>query len=170
MKSGHKIRKKITLVTSLFTFWLIMTASFDFFNLITGLLASSLVCYIIWKPLKAEKFLAGAYNKPVTRILYSICFIFVFLKALIYSSFNVASNALTYKLRIEPGVIYYTSELKKDFSLVLLAHYITLTPGTLTINIDSDSKQFCIHCLDKNNPNIISDIKSIEQWLRCISE
>jgi len=59
------------------------------------------------------------------------------------------------KAMLQPCLLYFKSDLKSNAAKVVLANSITLTPGTLTVDLDHDT--FCIHCL---NPSLAEDIDS----------
>ena len=52
------------------------------------------------------------------------------------------------ELEFEPCIIYFKTDLKQQFTKVLLANSITLTPGTITVSLEDDL--YCVHCLDKS--------------------
>ena len=49
---------------------------------------------------------------------------------------------------VEPVLAHFTVDLKTQTGKTLLANAITLTPGTITVNIDGN--HFAVHCLDKS--------------------
>lgn len=53
----------------------------------------------------------------------------------------------TPRYQVEPQIIHFTSRLKSEFARVVLANSITLTPGTITVNLEGN--EFYVHCLDK---------------------
>jgi multicomponent Na+:H+ antiporter subunit E len=73
-------------------------------------------------------------------------FIVVFLVALVQSNFDVARRVLTPSLPINPGIVKFKSKLPTHFSKMVLANSITLTPGTLSIDLVGDT--FYIHWID----------------------
>ena len=53
----------------------------------------------------------------------------------------------TPRYQVEPQIVHFTSGLKSEFARVVLANSITLTPGTITVNLEGN--EFYVHCLDK---------------------
>jgi len=80
------------------------------------------------------------------KILFMIWYLFVFLVALIKSNLDVARRVLTPSLPINPGIVKFKSKLPTHYSRMILANSITLTPGTLTVDIIDDT--FYIHWID----------------------
>ena len=63
------------------------------------------------------------------------------------SNFYVAKLVLSPKMPIEPQIITYKTKLESDISMMTMATSITLTPGTITMDIKNG--QFIVHALDK---------------------
>jgi multicomponent Na+:H+ antiporter subunit E len=72
----------------------------------------------------------------------------LFLKELILSNWNVLKHVLNPKLDIKPGVFALPTELKSDWEIMLLANLITLTPGTLTVDVSDDNNILYIHAVN----------------------
>ena len=53
---------------------------------------------------------------------------------------------LTVEEEMDPIIVKFRTSLKSDFTRMLLANSITLTPGTITISLEGD--EYTIHCLD----------------------
>lgn len=80
------------------------------------------------------------------KLFYLGKFAIVFLIALIKSNFDMARRVLSPSLPINPGVVKFKSKLKSNFAKMVLANAITLTPGTLSIDVIGDT--FYIHWID----------------------
>ena len=75
-----------------------------------------------------------------------IAWFFVFLWELIKSNVDVMSRVVTPKVRINPAIVEVKTSLKSRLGRLALANSITLTPGTLTVDIDGES--LFIHWID----------------------
>jgi multicomponent Na+:H+ antiporter subunit E len=75
-----------------------------------------------------------------------IKYLIVFLIALVQSNFDVARRVLTPSLPINPGIVKFKTKLKTNYSKMVLANSITLTPGTLSVDVKDDT--FYIHWID----------------------
>lgn len=71
--------------------------------------------------------------------------ILFYLKDLVVSSLLVAYEVVTPKDYMRPGIIALPLDAKTDLEITLLAHMITLTPGSLTIDVSVDRKIMYIH-------------------------
>jgi multicomponent Na+:H+ antiporter subunit E len=90
---------------------------------------------------------------------------------------DVAYRVITMKIR--PGIIRVRSDLKTDFGIFTLANSITLTPGTITVDIDEKTHDLFIHNINVP-PGMESDEAvdarrlftyfDLPSWIRRISE
>ena len=79
----------------------------------------------------------------------------LFLKELALSAISVAVAVLKPRMNIEPGMITFPLRLTRDFEITLLANLITLTPGTLTVDVGPDRKTLLIHALNAPDPEAL---------------
>jgi len=122
--------------------WLAFTSTLATQEVIIGLLTSGLI-----SALSIRMFTCCTISifNPV-KIFYMIQYLFVFLVALVQSNFDVARRVLTPSLPINPGIVKFKTKLKTNYSKMVLANSITLTPGTLTVDVIDDT--FYIHWID----------------------
>lgn len=71
-----------------------------------------------------------------------------FLKELIISNFRVIYFILSPRNKFRPAILEFPLSLTSDFSITLLANLITLTPGTITLEISDDKKFLYFHTID----------------------
>jgi len=86
------------------------------------------------------------WKLPIRLILFLLIYVPVFVLELIKSNLNVAVRVLHPKLPIHPGFVKVKTSLNGDFQKLLLANSITLTPGTLSV--DMDGEYLYIHTVD----------------------
>jgi len=70
------------------------------------------------------------------------------LRQIIMGALQVAWLALQPKISIRPGVVAYPLTVTTDAQIALLANLITLTPGTLSVDVSADRRVLLIHALD----------------------
>ena len=80
-------------------------------------------------------------------IARAIGFVLFFLKELFVSSFRVAVDVLSFRSNFTPGVIAFPLRAERDIEIVLLANVISLTPGTLSLEVSADRKWLYIHAM-----------------------
>lgn len=77
----------------------------------------------------------------------------IFIKELFLANWSVLKLVLQPKLNIKPGIFALPTELEKDWEITVLANLITLTPGTLVVDVSPDNKTLYIHAMDIDDIN-----------------
>lgn len=92
----------------------------------------------------------GGLTSDLTRLARSGPLALLFIGELISSAVQVSLLVLSpnLKRRLRPGIIAYPLTVLSDAEITLLANLITLTPGTLSIDVSDDRKFLYIHALD----------------------
>lgn len=72
----------------------------------------------------------------------------LFLRELVLSALQVALLAVRPRLALRPAIIAYPLTVSTDAQITLLANLITLTPGTLSVDVSNDRRTLFIHVLD----------------------
>ena len=106
---------------------------------------------------------------PKRWLIFFIYIIGPFFWNLTKANFDVAYRVITGKIR--PGIVKIHPGLKTDTGITLLANSITLTPGTLTVDID-DKNNLYVHWINVKNkePRIEEVCSSFHKWARRIAE
>ncbi len=91
------------------------------------------------------------------------------------ANFDVAYRVITGK--INPGIVKISPNLKTDLGITLLANSITLTPGTLSVDIDEETNDLYIHWINVKENTLKGDFVdckyicgSFDKWIRRIAE
>lgn len=85
----------------------------------------------------------------------------LFLRELIASALKVAWLVLQPRMRISPAIIAHPLTLTTDAQITLLANMITLTPGTLSVDVSADRKTLYVHVIDLASKDaLIADISA----------
>ncbi|MCD6179712.1 MAG: Na+/H+ antiporter subunit E [Bacteroidales bacterium] len=121
--------------------WYAFTVSFATAEIVTGLIVTGIISALNFTSFSHYGF---RLFHP-RRIMYLLQYSWVFLIALIKANFQVAKIVINPKLPVNPGIVKFKSSLKSDFAKMVLANSITLTPGTLTVDLIED--EFYIHWL-----------------------
>lgn len=125
--------------------WMFLKTSFTPASFLVGYFWGLVILYV-FRSYFPDRF----YLHRVSAI---IKLFFLFIKELILSNLNVLKHVLKPKLDIKPGIFALPTELEKDWEIMLLANLITLTPGTLTVDVSDNNKILYIHAVN------IDDVK-----------
>lgn len=131
-----------------FIFWLLLTWSLDAQELIAGAVVS----------LAAALFSARFFihNKAFwmlrpDKLANMVAYLFVFFGELWRANVDVAKRCFGGCRNVYPGIVKVPVDIKADYGQAMLANCITLTPGTITLDIaeEEDGRDyFYIHCID----------------------
>jgi len=137
-----KIKNILALFVILFFIWVMINNQFQIEVMIIGVILSLLISIVMGSRLIVFNELKFSFGS----VFYTIWYLFVFLTELVKSNLDVARRVLTPSLPINPGIIKTKTVLKSKMGRMILANSITLTPGTLTVDIEDDI--LYIHCID----------------------
>ena len=115
-------------------FWLLITFRFTVPNIIVGSVAS-FTCSLIF----TRFFIKNVYKilQP-HRYYWFLIYLAVFIWECIKANFDVAYRVLHPAMPIRPGIVKVRTELKSELARTLLANSITMTPGTISVDIVGD--------------------------------
>lgn len=111
-------------------------------ELIVGVVVSLILSYIL---ASYVNFSFGIKAIPKV-MLFVLLYIPVLIIELIKANVDVAKRVLNPKLPINPGFVKVPTKLKGDIGKLVLANSITLTPGTISIDVDEEN--VFIHWID----------------------
>jgi multicomponent Na+:H+ antiporter subunit E len=101
---------------------------------IAGLIASAIVAFLFHEVLPIEH---HVLISPI-RLFWLLVYIPVFFYYVIIANLDVVYRALHPKMPIKPGIVKIKTNLKTESGITALANSITLTPGTLTVDLTDD--------------------------------
>lgn len=145
MDQNGKLSKTVTGAFCLYMLWLVMTFPFSREEMIIGAVAAVIVAVIFRSGFEVLQFRKFG--------LYTFYHAFVYVPYLLYqivkANIDVAKIVLSWKIEINPAIVKCRINLKSDFARTILANSITLTPGTLTVDIIDE--YIYIHCIKIDN-------------------
>ena len=131
----------VLLVLVLALGWAAMTGSLTAANLLLGALLAAYAVFILRR----------SYARPAAlrRIGQIIGLTALFMRELLVSAFRVAAVVLSPDLgrALRPAIIAFPLTVKSDAEIALLANLITLTPGTLSVDVSADHSVLYVHVL-----------------------
>jgi multicomponent Na+:H+ antiporter subunit E len=129
-----KVRDFVLLFASLLLFWALLNASLTPDVLVTGLFAALIIALLFRNNLAVFSELRVTPRALGTAVLY----FFFFIKELVKANLSVAKIVLAPALPLNPGIVKVRTRLQSRMGRLLLANSITLTPGTLTVDIKDE--------------------------------
>lgn len=140
-----KIMKSILMFM---VFWIILTEKI---NIEIGIVGIILCCFVY---VFNRQDMFSDNNFCFNKILYTLLYSGILLKEIILANWDVAKIVLSKHMDISPETIRIDTKLKSPFYRMILANSITLTPGTLTV--DLNGAHMIVHCLKKEYAEQVS--------------
>jgi len=152
-----KTRSRIFVFIMSFLVWLALTGVGDVQEIIAGLIVSVIITLL------AGQFVVTTAKKNIfiKRLLYGVVYFFKFLWEMVKANLHVAYIVVHPMLPIKPGIIKIKSKLTKDTSITILANSITLTPGTLTVDVNEENHDLYIHQIEVVSENVDDNTRLI---------
>ena len=127
----------------MFSFWIFLSGKFSFILLLSGIISSLLVSYMSNDLLIGN----GDMKLGFIRTIRFIRFLPWLLWQIVLANIDLALRTLHPKMPINPMLINFKNNLKTDLGMVILANSITLTPGTVTIDVNEN--EFLVHVISE---------------------
>lgn len=128
-----------------FLAWIIFNGNITLEIVIFGIVIAAVMfvfmCKFMDYSVKKE---LNVYKKSIWFLVYVV----LLLREIIKANLAIIPKILTVEEEMEPCLVTFKTKLKSDFTRMLLANSITLTPGTITVSLKGD--EYTIHCLDES--------------------
>ncbi len=169
MKRNRKIIRIIETFAFLILFWLLCTLNLSPSSLILGISFSLIIAIFTYDIFIDESELIGR-KSFIPRVELLLVYFFVLLYEMFLGSIDVAYRTIT--MDINPGVVRIKTRLQSDLAATILANSITLTPGTITLDMEGDYLYIHWINVETSHMNRAGElIKSrFEMWLKRIFE
>lgn len=133
--------------------WMLINGSFSTFNFIVGFVVG-FVCLSLTQATGGTLGYGRQGWAAVKLLAY-------FLKEVVITSIKVVWDVLTPTHLSEPDIIRYPLDAKSDLEIMLLANMISMTPGSLTLDISDDRSYLIIHAMfAQDAAAVIAELKN----------
>lgn len=157
------------MIIFLFLLWIIFNGRFTadagmLQIIIIGIIVSGLA---YWFAHKALGYTIKAELNLLKKAPILTAYLFLLIKEIIVANFQMMKIVTSKRAEIHPVIIKVKIPLKTNFARVILANSITLTPGTITAELEDD--EFTIHCVDTafseeiENSSFVKMLKKLEK-------
>jgi len=122
-------------------------------NLVSGFVVSYVILYLVTRGMSGHDRFFGRLPKFLGFVVY-------YLWELVKSNAIIAYDVLTPTHHMKPGVIGIPLEAETDLEITVLANLITMTPGTLSLDVSPDRRTLYVHAMYIHDPEALRrDIK-----------
>lgn len=146
--------------------WVALQGSLSVGTVLIGLLTAGGILWISDPLFKEEAVTAsGSLRRgvrPVMRLYRFLVLLLVFLRELLVSAVQMAWYVIQPTLQIRPAIIEYPLDVKTGREITTLANLISLTPGTLSLDVAPDCQCLYVHAISvetDDGSEVIADIK-----------
>lgn len=124
--------------------WVAVSGSATFLNFLFGFIVSALAIGLIREQAEGVSYLR--------RVRLVLSLTMLFFKELALSAWKVAILVTRRDMDLKPGIFAFPLKVDRDFEITLLANLITLTPGTLSVDVSDDRRFLYVHAIDCSDP------------------
>ncbi|WP_208347319.1 Na+/H+ antiporter subunit E [Pseudaestuariivita rosea] len=112
--------------------------------------------------------LLGGPNPYFRKVYYWLRLIVMFHYELIVSSLAVVWDVITPQQLSRPGLVHMPLDVTSDTGIFLVTNLISLTPGTLSLDVSEDRKTLIVHAMFADDPvAVCRTLKSgMERWVK----
>lgn len=137
--------------------WVTLTGSVTAMNLLTGFLFGYGALMVLQRQVPVLK----GYSRRIPRVAAFLAF---FLKELVNSNMKVAYDVATPVWHMKPGVIAFPLRATTDMEILFVSSVISLTPGTLSLDVSDDRKILFIHAMFLHDEEQLrNDLRELER-------
>lgn len=128
--------------------WALATGSLAEVNLALGFAVGVGVLHVVGGAVGDRRY--------AVRIVRALHLLAIFVRELVVSSVRVAADVLSPRLYMRPAVIAVPLDVTRDAEITLLANLISLTPGTLSIDVADDASCLYVHAMYGGDPDTLA--------------
>ncbi|MEP9397174.1 Na+/H+ antiporter subunit E [Mesorhizobium sp. KR2-14] len=125
--------------------WAAITGSLSLPNILFGVVLGCVTLYLVREHIGSLR--------SFLRVGKVASLVVLFVKELILSAWRVAKLVVSPRMDLKPGIFAYPLTVDRDFEITLLANLITLTPGTLSVDVSADRRTLYVHAIDCSDPD-----------------
>ena len=125
--------------------WAALAGDYSITSLAIGYILGFLALWVV-RPLFPD----DGYFLRVPRLVRLVA---VFLRELVLSSLNVARDVLSFRPEARPGIVAVPLRARGETELLVLSSLVTLTPGTLSLDLSEDEETLYVHAMFVDDPD-----------------
>ena len=136
----------------LLLFWIALNGKITTEILVIGVILSTA---IFWFMCKFLEYSAKSEIILFKNFFWGLAYVVVLVIEIFKSAIAVYKRIYSKKIEIQPQIVFFDVDIKNEFLKFILANSITITPGTITVDVDDN--HFCVHALDYTLADGIED-------------
>lgn len=129
--------------------WALASGKMSLLNLLLGFVLGYVVLWFVQPLMRPSRY----FQRPPVAARFTGFFLW----QLLLSNLRVAYDVITPHLYMRPGIVAVPLDAKTDLEITLLANLITLTPGTLSLDVSEDRNVLYVHAMFADDPDRVRD-------------
>jgi multicomponent Na+:H+ antiporter subunit E len=125
--------------------WVAMSGHFDVANLVVGFVFAYLVLFLLQRVIGRSGYFRRSW--------LLVHFIGFYLVEVVRANLRVAFDVITPTSYARPGIVAVPLDARTDVEITLLSNLITMTPGTLTVDVADDRSVIYVHAMFVEDPD-----------------
>lgn len=160
------MKRTLLVFLSLFILWCLLNWVPDWQHLASGIFVAAFVTYMT-----RDLFSGGSrLSQWPVKALFFFQYLVMFLWEMIKANAEMALRIVRPELCIKPGILRVRVSLKSNLALTFLANTMTLTSGTMFVDLDKVNGVFYLHCIDAQSESPKKTMAKFEKILGKIFE
>jgi multisubunit Na+/H+ antiporter MnhE subunit len=103
----------------------------------------------------------------LVKIYFAVAFLFFYLVKLVQANFYIAWDILTPRMHTKPGILEIDVDIESSFGVLLFSNLLSMTPGTLSMDLSADKKKLLVHVLyNQNQEATLREIEEIKKRIK----
>jgi len=143
------LKSRIVVFVLAFLVWIALSG-IDLQQIVAGAIVALLVSLVAGQFLITTKKQQHIFH----RALYAVFYLVKFLWEMIKANVHVAYLVIHPNVPIKPGIVKIKTSLKKEAAITVLTNSITLTPGTLTVDVNAEAGEIYVHWIDVKETSV----------------
>lgn len=100
------------------------------------------------------------------RLWFGLVFLLVFIRELLIANVRVAWEVITPGLSLTPAIVRVPTDCRTEWETLILANALTMTPGTLSLEVDTERGDLFVHSLYVDDRDaFIAEIRDLERQM-----
>ncbi len=159
------MRRYPYLVLALAVAWMFLRGDLSVVSFIVGLFFGFIAVFITRAIIKPE--FMESFPRVLRRLPAFLRYLGFFVISVIQGNFDVSYRALHPRLPVHPGILAVDVEGRSELEVTMMANTITLTPGTLTMEVDMEKGVMYVHSIDvRDLDRVREELKEVERYVR----
>jgi len=125
--------------------WVAMSGNFDIVNLLVGFAFGYLVLFLLQRVIGRSRYF--------TRTFGLVRFVGFYAVEVVRANVRVAHDVVTPGYRVKPGIVAVPLDARTAVEITLLSNLITMTPGSLAVDVADDRSVIYVHAMYLDDPD-----------------